>query len=311
MATSSQKIIPPHFNLSNSVFENIKLETTHIIHCAWEVNFSLSIRSFEPQIQALHNLLTMSMDKPDPAHLIFCSSIATAMATPTPALIPSARIPDLYHPSATGYARSILVGERVVEAATKAGANAIILRIGQIVPGRNLGSQLWNPNEAMPLMIRTTSTLGVLPDALNRNGANSCTWLEADTLTRSMIELSGIEREIRSASGLKVYNRVNPRQFSWKLEMIPALKAAGLDFEVVKFHVWLERLRAENDPKKNPSRKLLGIWEEQDNIEVGKSREVVFETMQAEALSEALRSAERVVDGDMVAQLVKEWQKVW
>jgi thioester reductase-like protein len=211
MATSSPKIIllsanlsKPHFNLSNSIFENIKLEATHIIHCAWGVNFSLSIRSFEPQIQALYNLLTMSMDKPDPTQLIFCPSIATAMATPTPALIPLARIPDLYHSNSTGYARSKLVGERLVEAATKVGANATILRIGQIVPARNLGSQLWNPNEAMPLIIRTASILGVPPDALNRKGADSCTWLEADTLTGSMIELSGIEREIRSASALNV-----------------------------------------------------------------------------------------------------------
>jgi len=266
VATSHPKIISlsvdlskPHFNLSNSLFEDLKLETSHIIHCAWEVNFSLFIRSFEPQIQALHDLLTVSMDKPKPAHLIFCSSIATVMATPTPALIPSARTPDIHHSSATGYAHSKLVGERVVEAATKVGAKATVLRIGQIVPARNLGSQLWNPNEAMPLMIRTASTLGVLSDALNRKGADICTWLEADTLARSMIELSVIERERRSVSGLKVYNLVNPRQISGKLEMIPALKAAGLDFEVVNFGVLLGRLRAENDPQKNPSRKLLGF----------------------------------------------------
>jgi thioester reductase-like protein len=125
MATSHPKIIPlsadfskPRFNLSNSLFQDLKLEATHIIHCAWEVNFSLSIRSFEPQIQVLHNLLTLSMDNPEPAHLIFCSSIGTAMATPISALILSSRISDLHQASATGYARSKLVGERVVEAAT-------------------------------------------------------------------------------------------------------------------------------------------------------------------------------------------------
>jgi thioester reductase-like protein len=318
MTTYSPKIVPlsadlskPHFNLSNSIFETLKLEATHITHCAWEVNFSLSIRNFEHQILALHNLLTISMDRPDHAHLNFCSSIGTAMATPTPALIPSARIPDLCHSSATGYARSKLIGERVVEAATKVGANATILRIGQIIPARMVGSQLWNPSEAMPLMIRTVSTLGVLPDALNRKGADSCTWLEADTLARSMIELSGIDQEISSVSGLKVYIVVNPRPFSWKLEMLPELRAGGLDFEVIEFGVWLGRLRAENDRQKNPSRKLLDFWEEQGDAEVGESGEVTFETKQAEELSEALRRAKKVVDGDMVNKLVKAWQKVW
>jgi thioester reductase-like protein len=316
MATSHPKIIPlsvdlskPHFNLSNSPFEDLKLETTHIIHCAWEINFSLSIRSFEPQIQALHNLLTMSMDKPEPAHLIICSSVGTAMAAPTPALVPPAQIPDLHQASATGYARSKLVGEHVVEAATKLSVNATILRIGQIVPARNIGSQLWNPNKAITLMIRTARTLGVLPGALNRKGTDSCTWLEADTLARAVMELSGIEREISIAYGLKVYNIVNPRPFSWKLEMIPALKAAGFDFEVVEFSVWLERLRAETDPEKNPSRKLLEFWEEHEDAEVGKGGEVIFETNQAEELSEALRRAKMVVDGDMVDRLIKAWQK--
>ena len=43
---------------------------------------------------------------------------------------------------------------------------------------------------------------------------------------------------------------------------------------------------------------------------MGNSGEGVFETVQAEALSEALRSAERVVDGDMVDKWAKSWQKV-
>jgi hypothetical protein len=34
------------------------------------------------------------------------------------------------------------------------GAEAKILRIGQIVPSRKVGSQLWNLNEAVPLMIQ-------------------------------------------------------------------------------------------------------------------------------------------------------------
>ena len=44
--------------------------------------------------------------------------------------------------------------------------------------------------------------------------------------------------------------------------------------------------------------------------EKGKKGEVVFETTQAESLSEILRCAKRVVDDNMVAKLVKEWQKI-
>jgi len=105
-----------------------------------------------------------------------------------------------------------------------------------------------------------------------------------------------------------VYNLVHPRPFSWRHDFLPALKAAGLDFEVVERQTWLEKLKnSEKDIEKNPSRKLLAFWESQ-NIDGGK---IIFETIAAESRGEAMQNMARVVDEEYVANLLHSWRTVW
>lgn len=107
-----------------------------------------------------------------------------------------------------------------------------------------------------------------------------------------------------------VYNLVHPRPFSWKDDFLPALTAAGLDFEVVDRKTWLEKLKtSEKDIKKNPSRKLLAFWEAQGTNEGGK--ELKFETGAAEAKSEAMRRMGKLVDEEYVSKLLHTWRAVW
>jgi len=138
--------------------------TTHIIHAAWPVNFQLSLSSFEPQLRGLHNLLNIALQTPHatPSHFYFCSSVAVAIATPAPAVIPEAPITHFSQALASGYARSKLVAERIVAAAAEtAGVPTRILRIGQVVGDTQVG--IWNDTEAWPLIVRSARTLGVLP----------------------------------------------------------------------------------------------------------------------------------------------------
>jgi thioester reductase-like protein len=69
---------------------------------------------------------------------------------------------EIEQAQATGYARSKLVSERILEAAiASAGARAQIMRIGQVVGDTRHG--LWNDSEAWPLVIRSALTLKTLP----------------------------------------------------------------------------------------------------------------------------------------------------
>lgn len=61
-----------------------------------------------------------------------------------------------------GYARSKLVTETIIRTAVQqTGMNAKVLRVGQIVGDTQKG--IWNSTEAVSLMIRSASTIGVLP----------------------------------------------------------------------------------------------------------------------------------------------------
>jgi len=309
-----------YLGLPAPLFQKLQAETTHIIHCAWEVNFALSVRSFKPQLAALQNLINLSLSSPfrQPSHLLFCSSVGTAMGTPVPyagaeIIIPEAPIKELTDASPTGYARSKLVAERIIEkAVTVGGARASILRIGQIIPSPKSGSMLWNPNEMIPLMVRSALSTGVLPES--PGSADHCSWIDVETLANVILEIGQLDRaisgEIEILKPQLVLNLVHPRPFSWKNEFLPALKDAGFEFEKVDRQTWLEKLGAsEEDIKKNPSRKLLSFWKAQNSHKEG--TEVRFETIGAEGQSIALKTAGKVMDGEYVAKLLHAWKTLW
>ena len=143
----SPKIVPlstslPDHNLGlpKTVYDAISHEVTHLIHCAWPVNFSISLTSFEPQFLALKNLL--SLTRTAEAKLLFCSSISAALGTQPPGTVPSAPLDSLRQASSTGYGKSKLVAEKIIQkGAEDYGVRCTILRIGQIVPSGVAGKK--------------------------------------------------------------------------------------------------------------------------------------------------------------------------
>jgi len=212
--------------------------------------------------------------------------------------------------SPTGYARSKLIAERMIEkAVTSYNANAIILRIGQIVPAKKSGLRLWNPSEMIPLLVRSALSTRALPDSIG--GSDSCSWIDVDTLSQAIIEIGDMKKLDGDVGGGKlVYNLVHPRPMSWKGDFLPALEKAGLVFEVVSWEHWMERLKSsEKDVEENPSRKLLGFWEAKEEGE--RRIEVIFETDTATEMSNALKTAETLIDGKYAEELLKAWHLAW
>ncbi|KAL8873972.1 MAG: hypothetical protein Q9174_000626 [Haloplaca sp. 1 TL-2023] len=331
-------------DLDSSTYSEIRSQATHIVHAAWPVNFQLSLSSFEPHVQGLHNLLQLSLSSPHsrPARLVFCSSVSAALGSPSPAQIPEQVIEDLEHASDMGYGRSKLVGEHIVAAAVEhAGAQATILRIGQVVGDTKYG--MWNDREAIPSIVRSALTMGVLPDL-----KILCDWLPVDALADVVNELAGLgetgiiqgngqEHEVKSNGITRpvsqqageignmelVYNVNSPHTFAWTSTFLPALRAAGVQFDTVPFGDWIQRLRslssdnsldkpAAADPDKNPALKLLQYYEsgftDKDEHRDGR---VEFDIEKAKRDSEALREAEDVVESGLVGKMVRWWMEKW
>ena len=155
----------PDFGLGASKLVQLRSSLTLVIHSAWAVNFNISVESFEDQhIKAVPNFINLcqSTTHGSAARFYFCSSVSSTGGTPRPGTVPETPVRDIAHVQGTGYAQSKYVTEQIVRNAMKdAGANARVLRIGQLVGDSKVGE--WNTTEGIPLMIQTAVTLGALP----------------------------------------------------------------------------------------------------------------------------------------------------
>lgn len=155
----------PDFGLGASKIVQLRSSLTLVIHSAWAVNFNISVESFEDQhIKAVPNFINLcqSTTHGSAARFYFCSSVSSTGGTPRPGTVPETPVRDIAHVQGTGYAQSKYVTEQIVRNAMKdAGANARVLRIGQLVGDSKVGE--WNTTEGIPLMIQTAVTLGALP----------------------------------------------------------------------------------------------------------------------------------------------------
>jgi thioester reductase-like protein len=210
----------------------------------------------------------------------------------------------------TGYGRSKFVAEKVIERAVRnSGVSARVARIGQITPSRKDGAnKLWNVNEMIPLLIRSARVIRALPDRLS--GGDSCDWIEVDAVAGMICAIAGFSKEKNGEREEKMlYKVAHPNHFSWRDEFLPKLKESGMVFETVGYREWLQKLRdSEYDLVKNPSRKLLDFWVSQGLDGHGENK---FDTGAVDETSTLSRTALRVVDGDLVAELLAAWKKVW
>ena len=217
-------------------------------------------------------------------------------------------------------------------AVAESGANATILRIGQVVGDMKWG--VWNDNEALPLTIRSAMTMGILPQL-----DMACSWLPVDSVAASVLQIAGLATgAVSSTNGLHktsprlVYNIVSPRTFSWNSSLLPALSSAGLSFRPVSPEIWMHQLRlfssmqsksgdsditvneAAADPTQNPVVKLAEFFEENfltDGEEGEGGTRVVFETEEAEKMASALREAPLVVESALLGKMVGVWLEKW
>ncbi|PYI12331.1 putative NRPS-like enzyme [Aspergillus sclerotiicarbonarius CBS 121057] len=301
-----------NLGLLATTIDELRGSLTHVIHAAWAVNFTVGVCSFEQHIKGIQNLinLCLSSERPSPAEFYFCSSISAAAGTPLPATISEGPIPELAHAQNMGYARSKLVAERIIHAAAKTtGMVSKVLRLGQIVGDTVTGK--WNPTEAIPLLLQTAKTLGVLP-ALDETPS----WLPVDVAASAVLELSGLSPSATAKCLAQdpdvVYNVQNARTFRWTEDLLPALREAGLQFEILPRRQWVQRLReSEQDPQKNPSVKLLDFFADKyDNDAPGRAG-LAFAMDKTESASPSLRGGVDLIGGGLIKKYVDAWAPVW
>ncbi|KAI7117193.1 hypothetical protein KC352_g33859, partial [Hortaea werneckii] len=125
-----------------------------------------------------------------------------------------------------------------------------------------------------------------------------------------------------------VYHLVNPKLFSWKEDLLPALKRTNLPaFDVVSPSQWLDRLKkSDADPVRNPSVKLIDFWEKKYGsgaqstnaaVKEEASQEdidapgLTFETSKTAKASRTIAGAVDPVSAGLVERYVEGWLRRW
>ena len=289
----------PTLGLAVDMYEQVASNISAIIHCAWTVNFNLSLESFENDcVAGTRHLLDLCLyaKRPGPTSFNFCSSVSAVAATPgdsAPEELPG----YLSYAQDMGYAQSKLVTEHICMNAAKAtGLVTRILRTGQIIGDTKHG--VWNAQEAIPIIFQCAETIGALPEL-----DESPSWLPVDVAAAGLIELS-LGEGVQSG----VYHVNNHRTLHWSA-LLGLLKDAGLIFEAVDQREWIRCIRALPDPVTNPPYKLLEFFASKyDREEACKG--LTYVSDKARAHSPSLAQAP-VLDQALLTKIVQHLQTVW
>lgn len=179
----------PYFGLSRSIYSQLLQSTTHILHNAWEVNFNLSLDSFEPHVKGVRQFIDFSVHSTYGAGIFFISTISTVTEWPAShsGKMPEAVIDDWSLPQPMGYAESKYVSERLLEEAGRvSGVPVDICRVGQVA-GPMSRTGRWSMREWFPSLIASSAFMGVVPE--NLGPMEMVDWVPVDSLARVILDL--------------------------------------------------------------------------------------------------------------------------
>jgi carbohydrate kinase (thermoresistant glucokinase family) len=245
-----------------------------------------------------HNLISLCLKakRPAPANFNFCSSVSAVAATKG-GFVPEQLPAELTYAQGMGYARSKLVTEHIcILAGKETGISARVLRVGQIIGDTVHG--IWNDTEAIPMILQAATTVGAIP-ALDENPL----WLPVDTVAQGVTDIS------LSNAGPDVMNIVNHQSFHWTRDLLPALRATGLQFEEIGQMEWVNRLRnSDPDPIANPPIKLLEFFASKYNNNTTKRPGLTYDTKKARSFSPHLAAAP-VLNRELVRKFIQHWRR--
>ncbi|KAJ7456929.1 acetyl-CoA synthetase-like protein [Mycena latifolia] len=237
-----------NLGLNREIYDGMRGELTHIVHCAWLLNFNLFLPSFRTHVQGVRNLVDLALASPlpSPPRFTFLSSVAVVAgwcdgAAPEASLDRPAVCLD------QGYAHSKYVAEKIIERAVAhcPGFEATIIRSGQLAGAEETGA--WSPTEHIPILMKSCVDFGLVPDSFP-----TLRWLPVNVAAQVVYMV------IQASCGqLAFYNLENALPTPWPkvartLSMIYSLP-------VVSTAKWLEQVRTRTD---HPANKLFTFFEE-------------------------------------------------
>ncbi|KAL4077414.1 putative aminoadipate reductase [Scleroderma citrinum] len=318
---------PRHqLGLDQQIYEEMRDSVTVVIHNAWRLDFNLSLTTFEPHVRGTRNLIDLALasKRATKPRFMFISSIASAQSWDmNKGPVPEVVFSDASQAVGGGYGSSKYVSERIL---SNSGLPFTSFRVGQISGGAPRGA--WSTSEWVAILVKSSITLGALPDIRGVNLVQSMAWLPTDAVSGAILDVALGDNQPPTA-----INLVHPRPVEWEALMKPiskALTAKNITVEplpLIPAAEWYHRLEIqavdadEAKIKRVPAIKLLTFFrsfaqgnQHSDgmNGEQGNDANVVvfdFSTEVAERESKTMRELPRLSESDAI-RWVDYWESV-
>jgi len=299
----------PHMGLSDQQYVEIRDRTDIVIHNAWKVNFNHSLESFEAtHIRGVRHFIDLALGSDREPHLFFVSSIGsvgnwTAYHSGQPT--PETPVNEYRIAKDLGYGESKHVAERILGIASeRSGIAASILRPGQIAGPIASEKGQWNLSEWLPSLIKTSKSLGRVPDTLGY--FTDVDWIPVDVLSQIVLDL--VHSDYQQKEG-HVFNLVNPKTVQWAA-LVPVVQER-LGVEPSSFAEWINLLRAcdaqdQAELESKPALKILDWFEDVEQVGATSHLLQTYKTKNGVALSKTMANITAVTP-NMMQMWLNQW----
>lgn len=253
----------PRIGLSPETFRYLVENVTYVVHSAWPMSLTRPIRGYEQQFKVFRNLLDLAREiaqwrpKPLKVGFQFVSSLAVVANYPTwtGEIVVPERLVTVDSVPEGGYAEAKMICEHLLHQTLHRYPDtfdAMAVRVAQI--SGSTGSGFWNPTEYIAFLVKSSQTLGVLPDL-----DGTLSWYPVDEVASTLCDL--IMSDTTTASFIGHID--NPARQSWK-EMIETLASClGIgSTNIVPYEDWIARVRGSGaSVGQNPALQLIDFFE--------------------------------------------------
>lgn len=287
--------------LKAAEFAELIKDVDVIVHNAWKVDFNHSLESFEEiHIRGVRNLIEWSISSEKSPRIVFVSSVSSVAnwnnSGGETTSVPEKPLSAYNVASEMGYGESKNVAEHILGIASgQSAVPASILRVGQIAGSTVLEDSAWPVQEWVPSLIKTSISLGFVPDTVP-----PIDWIPVNELATIIVEFIHADR---LTSDTRTYNLVNPRTATWAPLLDTIQEYMGPQVKVVPLAEWISKLEQPEDPVMDqilskPALKILDFFKQFEQ----RKQSIKYET------EHSVRASRTMAD---LKPVNRAWMEIW
>lgn len=300
----------PKLGLEASEYQRLVSTATHVIHSAWPMSGKRALDGFETQFQVMRNLINLASDVASnrPASFKFSFQMVSSIgvvglygkqdsdAMAKQVLVPEGRFGvDCILPN--GYGDAKWGCERMLDETLHTRPDrfrAMVARLGQIAGSKTSG--YWNPMEHFGFVVKSSQTLGALPDV----PGGELYWTPVNDMADALADLVLSDRTPH-----RFYHLENPWGRPWKEVNAVLADAVGIK-DIIPFDEWVKRVAAAPQ-RNNPASTLLEFLD--DNYIRMSYGGLVLDPKNTLEHSKSLRAVTSVSE-ELVRKYVHIWKEI-